>query len=311
MKKDTYIVSPETKAERLDTYVSSKSGLSRSHVQKLIKQGLVIVNSRIEKVSYKVKNGDSIELTIPDEPESLLVPEDIPLDVIYEDEHIIIINKPPKMIVHPAAGYKSGTLINALIYRCGKLASIGAPLRPGIVHRLDKDTSGIIVIAKDDAAYLNLCKQFKERKVEKYYLALLYGTLKKDKEEINTPIGRAIADRKKMSTKTRKGKEAVTQFEVIKRFKSATLVKIKIITGRTHQIRVHFADSGHPVLGDKIYGRKTNIKFAQKTINFSRQMLHAQSLKFKHPVDGRPLEFTTPIPKDIETAIKELNEEST
>ena len=311
MKKDTYIVSPETKAERLDTYVSSKSGLSRSHVQKLIKQGLVIVNSRIEKVSYKVKNGDSIELTIPVQPESPLVPEDIPLDVIYEDEHIIIINKPPKMIVHPAAGYKSGTLINALIYRCGKLASIGAPLRPGIVHRLDKDTSGIIVIAKDDAAYLNLCKQFKERKVEKYYLALLYGALKKDKEEINTPIGRAIADRKKMSTKTRKGKEAVTQFEVIKRFKSATMVKIKIITGRTHQIRVHFAASGHPVLGDKIYGKKTNIKFAQRTINFSRQMLHAQSLKFKHPVDGSPLEFTTPIPKDIETAIKELNEEST
>ena len=311
MKKDTYIVSPETKAERLDTYVSSKSGLSRSHVQKLIKQGLVIVNSRIEKVSYKVKNGDSIELTIPVQPESPLVPEDIPLDVIYEDEHIIIINKPPKMIVHPAAGYKSGTLINALIYRCGKLASIGAPLRPGIVHRLDKDTSGIIVIAKDDAAYLNLCKQFKERKVEKYYLALLYGTLKKDKGEINTPIGRAIADRKKMSTKTRKGKEAVTQFEVIKRFKSATMVKIKIITGRTHQIRVHFAASGHPVLGDKIYGKKTDIKFAQRTINFSRQMLHAQSLKFKHPVDGSPLEFTTPIPKDIETAIKELNEEST
>ena len=311
MKKETYIVSPETKAERLDTYVSSKSGLSRSYVQKLIKQGLVIVNSRIEKVSYKVKNGDSIELTIPDKPESLLVPEDIPLDVIYEDEHIIIINKPPKMIVHPAAGYKSGTLINALIYRCGKLASIGAPLRPGIVHRLDKDTSGIIVIAKDDAAYLNLCKQFKERKVEKHYLALLYGTLKKDKEEINTPIGRAIADRKKMSTKTRKGKEAVTQFEVIKRFKSATMVKIKIITGRTHQIRVHFAASGHPVLGDKIYGKKTDIKFAQRTINFSRQMLHAQSLKFKHPVDKRPLEFTAPIPKDIETAIKELNEEST
>ena len=311
MKKDTYIVSPETKAERLDTYVSSKSGLSRSHVQKLIKQGLVIVNSRIEKVSYKVKNGDSIELTIPDEPESLLVPEDIPLDVIYEDEHIIIINKPPKMIVHPAAGYKSGTLINALIYRCGKLASIGAPLRPGIVHRLDKDTSGIIVIAKDDAAYLNLCKQFKERKVEKHYLALLYGTLKKDKEEINTPIGRAIADRKKMSTKTRKGKEAVTQFEVIKRFKSATMVKIKIITGRTHQIRVHFAASGHPVLGDKTYGKKIAIKFAQKTINFSRQMLHAQSLKFKHPADKRPLEFTAPMPKDIETAIKELNEEST
>ncbi|MDP3296423.1 MAG: RluA family pseudouridine synthase [Thermodesulfovibrionia bacterium] len=311
MKKTTYIVSHEVKIERLDTFIPLKSGLSRSHVQKLIKQGLVIVNSRIEKVSYKVKNGDRIELTIPDEPESPLVPEDIPLDVIYEDEHIIIINKPPKMIVHPAAGHKSGTLINALIYRCGKLASIGAPLRPGIVHRLDKDTSGIIVIAKDDAAYLNLCKQFEERKVEKHYLALLYGTLKKDKEEINTPIGRAIADRKKMSTKTRKGKEAVTQFEVIKRFKSATMVKIKIITGRTHQIRVHFAASGHSVLGDKIYGKKTNIKFAQKTINFSRQMLHAQSLKFKHPIDGRPLEFTTPIPKDIETAIKELNEEST
>ncbi len=309
MEKTAYIVSPENSHERLDSFISAfKSGLSRSYVQKLIKQGLVAVNAKIEKASYKLKNGDRIDLAVPDEPEDMLIPEDLPLDIIYEDEYIIVVNKPPQMVVHPGAGNKGGTLINALLFRCGKLASIGAPLRPGVVHRLDRDTSGIIVVAKDDTAYLNLCKQFQERKVEKFYLALLYGSLKKDRGEISAAIGRAISDRKKMSTKTRKGKEAVTRFEVMKRFKSATLVKVKIITGRTHQIRVHFSASGHPVLGDKTYGKKTSIKFPQKTIYFNRQMLHAYNLKFQHPINGQPLEFTAPMPEDLEEAIKELGE---
>ncbi len=307
MKKTAYIVGPDAGSERLDSFISLKTcGLSRSYVQKLIRQGLVAVNTKIEKVSYKVKKGDCIDLIIPDEPENILIPEDIPLDVIYEDEYIIVINKPSQTVVHPAAGHKSGTLINALLFKCGKLASIGAPLRPGVVHRLDKDTSGIIVVAKDDAAYLNLCKQFRERKVEKYYLALLYGSLRKDRGEISAAIGRAVSDRKKMSTKTRKGREAVTQFEVLKRFKTATMVKVRIITGRTHQIRVHFSASGHPVLGDKTYGKKTNINFAQKIIHFNRQMLHAYCLKFKHPINGQTLEFTAPMPEDMRKAIEEL-----
>jgi len=306
MKKTAYIVEAETKSERLDSFISLRSGLSRSYIQKLIKQGLLVVNSRAEKPSYKIKNGDSIELTIPDVPEEKLKPEDIPLDVIWEDDHIIVINKPPGMVVHPGAGHKGGTLINALISRCEKLASIGAPLRPGVVHRLDKDTSGLIVFAKDDASYLNLQKQFKEREVEKYYLALLYGNLKKDSGEISARIGRAASDRKKMSLKTRRGREAITMFEVVKRLKSASLAKVRIITGRTHQIRVHFAAVGHPVLGDKTYGRKTFMKFAHKTIRFSRQMLHAYSLKFKHPTTARFLKFTAPMPEDMEKAVEEI-----
>jgi len=322
MKKITYTVTRKNKTvginsrdqvvpthrERLDTYISLKSGYSRSYVQKLIKESLLLVNSRHEKPSYRIKQGDLIELTIPDKPSLTLIPENIPLDVVWEDRHIIVVNKPPYIVVYPAAGHKSGTLINALLSKCDKLASTGAPLRPGVVHRLDKDTSGLIVFAKDDPSYLNLVKQFKEREIEKYYLSLLYGELKKERGEINTAIGRSRTDRKKMSIKTRKGKEAITQFEVIKRFKLATLVKIKIITGRTHQIRVHFASLGHPVLGDKTYGKKTVIKSRQKTISFNRQMLHAYSLKFKHPVNEQHLEFTAPMPEDMKKAIEELSE---
>lgn len=308
MKKTTYIVGTEIRAKRLDTFISSKSELSRSYIQKIIKHGLVLVNSRAEKASYKIKPGELIELTIPDEPEVTLIPEDIPLDVVWEDEYIIVINKPPRMVVYPAAGHKRGTLLNALSRYVGsrKLASAGAPLRPGVVHRLDKDTSGLILFAKDNKAYLNLIKQFQERKVEKNYLALLYGNLKTDRGEISAAIGRSDSDRKKMSIKTKRGKEAVTLFEVVKRFKPATLAKIRIITGRTHQIRVHFSASGHPVLGDSTYGKKTFIKIAQKTIHFSRQMLHAYSLKLQHPVNGRALEFTAPMPEDMKKAIEEI-----
>lgn len=310
MEKTIYTVTLKNKAERLDSFISSKSGLSRSYVQKLIRQGLILVNSQPEKASYKIRGGDLIEMTIPDEPQATLIPEDIPLEVMWEDRHIIVVNKHAGMVIYPAAGHKSGTLLNALSRHLGsgKLASTGAPLRPGVVHRIDKDTSGLIVFAKNNTAYLNLSKQFKEREVEKHYLALLYGNLKKDYGEISAPIGRAVSDRKKMSTKTRKGKEAITQFEVVKRFKLATLAKVKIITGRTHQIRVHFAASGNPVLGDKTYGKKNIIKFGQKTITFSRQMLHAYSLKFKHPINEQPLEFIAPMPEDMEKAVKELGE---
>ncbi|GBD96464.1 MAG TPA: RluA family pseudouridine synthase [Nitrospirae bacterium] len=306
MQKTVYNVSRETKANRLDAFISSESGLTRSHIQKLIKQELVTVNSHPEKAGYKIKEGDRIELIIPDEPEGILVPEDIPLDIIWEDKYIIVVNKPPHMVIYPAAGNKSGTLMNALISGCEKLSSIGAPLRPGIVHRLDKDTSGLIVIAKDDMAYYDLVKQFKNKEIEKQYLALLYGGLKTDRGEIKTAIGRSVSDRKKMSTKTRRGKEAITRFEVLQRFNSATLAKVRILTGRTHQIRVHFASVGHPVLGDKTYGKKTSLKLKQKTINFSRQMLHACSLKLSHPASGEILEFSAPLPEDMEKAIEEI-----
>lgn len=306
MEKTIYKVTPESRGERLDTYISLRCDITRSYLQKLIKQGFVTVNRRVEKTSYKVRTNDFVEIIIPDKPEEVLTPENIPLDIIWEDDQIIAVNKPPHMVVYPAAGNLSGTLMNALIYKCDVLCPVGAPLRPGVVHRLDKDTSGLIVIAKDRKAYYNLVDQFREREIEKYYMALVFGSLKEKAGEIKRMIGRSSADRKKMSTRTRRGKEAVTRFEVIERFKVASLVKVKILTGRTHQIRVHLASIGHPVLGDKTYGRKTSLKFGQKTIQFPRQMLHAYSLKLRHPAKGESMEFTALLPEDMKRAIEEL-----
>lgn len=308
MGKKCYTVELSDKAVRLDTFISSKSGLTRSSVQKLIKHGAVLVNSSAKKAGYRIRPKEMIEVTMPDPAEVSLIPEKIPLDVVFEDEHIIVVNKPPGMVIYPAAGHSSGTLMNALAYRCRKLASIGAPLRPGVVHRLDKDTSGLIVIAKDDDAYHSLVNKFKQKEVEKEYIAIVYGTPKKSSGEIRSQIGRSASDRKRMSTRTRRGKEAVTLYEVVTGFKAASLVKVRIITGRTHQIRVHFASSGHPVLGDKTYGKKTAIKFRQKTIHFKRQMLHSHILRFKHPVTGETLKLTAPMPEDMEKAVEELEQ---
>lgn len=310
MRKTTFNVPAETKPGRLDAFIASNSNLTRSFIQKLIRQGLITVNSRKEKPGCRVKGGDRIDMDVPEQPESSLVPEDIPVDVLWEDEHIIIVNKPPHMVIYPAAGNRSGTLMNALVSRCKKLSSVGAPLRPGVVHRLDKDTSGLLVIAKDDMAHHELARQFKDREIEKHYLALLYGSLKADQGEISAAIGRSVSDRKKMSTITKAGKEAITRFKVMERYKTATLADIRIITGRTHQIRVHFASLGHTVLGDKIYGKKTSLRLGPLTLNFSRQMLHAHSLKFKHPATGEIVEFIAPMPEDMKEAIKAITQSS-
>lgn len=308
MQKKSYIVNNENRSERLDIFISNLVGITRSRAKRLIKEEMVIVNSLSEKVGYRLKSDDVITLTIPDEPQATLVPEDIPLEVPFEDSHIIVVNKPPGIVIYPAAGHRSGTLMNALIARCGNLASTGSPLRPGVVHRLDKDTSGLIVFAKNDKAYHDLVRQFREREIEKIYQALIYGNPNKDSGEIRYSIGRSLSDRKKMSTRTRKGKEAVTRYKVITRLKTSSLVHVRIVTGRTHQIRVHFAASGHPVLGDKTYGKKTAIKFGKKSISFKRQMLHAYSLKFTHPATGEPVELTAPIPEDMQKAVEELRD---
>ncbi|KPK00751.1 MAG: hypothetical protein AMK71_08015 [Nitrospira bacterium SG8_35_4] len=309
MKKTAYIVKLDTKNERLDTFLSLQADLTRSHVQKLIREGLVTVNGSIEKPGFKVKNRDRVELIINDEPQDVLVPEAIALHIVREDDSIIIVNKPAGMVVYPAAGNRSGTLMNALAHHCDKLCSIGAPLRPGIVHRLDKDTSGLIVVAKDDRAYYSLVDQFRERQAEKQYLALVYGNLKDNSGEIVKLIGRSDTDRKKMTTRTRRGKEAITKFEVLNRFKEASLVRVRIITGRTHQIRVHFASIGYPVLGDMTYGKKASLRSGHKEIKFPRQMLHAHYLKLKHPATGDILECEAPMPEDMEKAIQELAEQ--
>jgi 23S rRNA pseudouridine1911/1915/1917 synthase len=310
MDKRTYSVNERDKGGRLDHFIASKSGFSRASVQKLIKQSLLLVNSRTEKASYRIRPGDFIEITIPVKPDVSVSPENIPVEVLWEDDFIIAVNKPAGMVVYPGAGHRSGTLINALAARCEKFATIGAPLRPGVVHRLDKDTSGAIVIAKDDSVFLKLQKMFKSREIEKKYLALLYGDLKKDSGEINKAIGRSISDGKKMSTRTRRGREAVTRFKILNKFKHAALAEITIITGRTHQIRVHFASQGHPVLGDRTYGKISVIKSGHKIIRFKRQMLHAHMLRFHHPVHGQLLELSAPIPEDMQKALGELSEQN-
>jgi len=293
--------------ERLDTFLAGKTGITRSQIQSLIKNGSVLVNTCRTNQSYLVKSHDIISVGVPEENTGDLIREYIPVDILYKDDHLVVVNKPPGMVMYPAAGHRSGTLMNALSYLYHDLSAPGGPLRPGVVHRLDKDTSGVIVIACNNNAYYNLIEQFAQRTVNRRYLALVYGNLKEDKGKIVQNIGRSDSDRKKMSTRSRRGKEAVTKWKVLKRFGHATFIEVKLGTGRTHQIRVHFASTGHPVLGDRTYGKKTEVTVKGKEkILFPRQMLHAESLGFIHPVTGKYLEFSSPMPEDMAERIREL-----
>jgi 23S rRNA pseudouridine1911/1915/1917 synthase len=295
------------KAERLDIFLSDSLGMTRSQVQKLIKAGSVSVNNHKESPRYRVRLGDTIEIIMPQETEEVLLREDIPLNILFIDKYVAVVDKPAGMVVYPSAGHSGGTLMNALAYHAPKLASIGGCLRPGIVHRLDKDTSGVMVIALDDAAYYHLVDQFKERAIYRKYLALISGCLKEDSGEINLAIGRSTTDRKKMSTRTNRGKEAVTRWSVVKRLHKATLIEAKLGTGRTHQIRVHFAAIGHPVLGDSTYGKINYIASDGTKIVIPRQMLHAKSLGFIHPHTLKLLRFSSPVPHDMQTCITILS----
>jgi 23S rRNA pseudouridine1911/1915/1917 synthase len=307
MSMHDIIVEREEAGERIDIYLANKTGITRSQIQKLIEQGNVLVNDNSVNQNFRIRTNDLISLSIPEKPDEGLIPENIPIDIFYKDESIVVVNKPAGMVVYPAAGHSQGTLMNALAYHCDKLAAIGGPLRPGVVHRLDKDTSGLMVVALDDAAYYNLADQFKQRTINRRYLALIYGNLREDTGEIALRIGRSESDRKKMSTSVRRGKEAVTRWRVLKRFNHAALIEAKLGTGRTHQIRVHFASIGHPVLGDRTYGKKVEVEVkAQKKIMFPRQMLHAERLGFNHPVTGKHLEFSSPLPEDMAEKIEEL-----
>ncbi|MEK6671911.1 MAG: RluA family pseudouridine synthase [Nitrospirota bacterium] len=293
------LVKPLDAGQRLDAFIAMQTGITRSQIQKLIEQGDVLVNSRQSSQNYRVKAGDAVSIRQPEKPAEGLLPEAIPIEVLYIDDYLIVVNKPAGMVLYPSAGHYSGTLMNALAYHCKKLASIGGPLRPGVVHRLDRDTSGVMVVALDDRAYYNLVEQFRERKIKRKYKTLVYGNLKDDSGEITSLIGRSEADRKKMSTKVRRGKEAVTRWRSIKRFGCATLVEAHLGTGRTHQIRVHFASIGHPVLGDRTYGKKTTIDINNKRVVFPRQMLHAELLGFIHPITKEHLELSSPLPDDM------------
>lgn len=288
--------------ERLDSYISkSNLDLSRSMVQKLIKENRVFVNGKNEKESYKIKVNDNITIQIEEPKSSKLEAQDIPLNIIYEDNDIIVINKPKGMVVHPGNGNPDNTLVNAVLAHCkGSLSGIGGEIRPGIVHRIDKDTSGLIIVAKNDKSHINLSEQIKNHEVTKIYTALVKGNISEDEATIDMPIGRDKKDRKKMSV-TRDGKEAVSHIKVVKRYGNYTLIRVKIDTGRTHQIRVHMAKIGHPVVGDEVYSSGKN-EFGVKG-----QMLHSTILKFKHPISGKGIMLEAPLPQYFEDVLSKLD----
>lgn len=308
MPVQNIVVQSSEAGERIDTFLAEKIGITRSQVQKFIVNGAVFVNEMSVSRNYRLKMNDAIIFSVTDKEEEGLIPESVPVEILYKDEHLIVVNKPAGMVVYPAAGHSRGTLMNALAYHCGKLAAVGGPLRPGVVHRLDKDTSGVMVIALSDRAYYDLTSQFRERTINRRYKALIYGNLKEDEGEICLRIGRSPSDRKKMSTRGKTGKEARTRWKILKRFGSSTLIEVKLGTGRTHQIRVHFASIGHPVLGDRTYGKKVELEVSgRKKISFPRQMLHAELLGFIHPATGEHLEFSSPLPEDMAQKVEELS----
>lgn len=289
--------------KRIDAYVPLKvKELSRTAVQRLIDEGKILVNEKIEKASYKVQNGDKIEIEIPKVKETKLEAQNIPVPVVYEDNDIIVVNKPKGMVVHPANGNLDGTLVNAILAMCkDSLSGIGGEIRPGIVHRLDKDTSGLLIVAKNDMAHINMSNQIKNREVEKKYIALVKGNVPDEEATIDMPIARSKIDRKKMAV-DKNGKVAVTHFKVLEKYENYTLLEIKIDTGRTHQIRVHMSYIGYPIVGDSVYSSGKN------EFGVEGQMLHARFLKFKHPITGKELNLEATLPQYFEKILKELNE---
>lgn len=287
---------------RLDKYLAEQDeNLSRTIIQKLIQEEKILVNGKKTKSSYKVSGGDIVTIEELEAIEdTYLKPQKMDLDVIYEDNDIIIVNKEKGIVVHPGNGNPDGTLANAILERCkDSLSGIGGTIRPGIVHRIDKDTSGLVIIAKNDNAHLNVSKQIQERKVNKTYIALVRGVIKENEATINMPIGRSTKDRKKMAV-TKTGKEAVTHFKVLKRYDGFTLLEVKIETGRTHQIRVHMSEIGYQIVGDEVYSNGKN------PFNVKGQMLHAQKLEFTHPTTNKKVTFEAPLPEYFKQILEQL-----
>ena len=289
--------------ERADVFLARHmEGVSRSHIQKLIAEGHASANGRLIKANYKLQQADRIAITVPAAKAAQIIPEEIPLEVLYEDSSVIVINKPRGMVVHPAVGNYSGTLVNALLKHCRDLSGINGELRPGIVHRLDKDTSGVMVAAKSDAAHVSLARQIKERSASRRYIAIVHGNVKEEKGVIDAPIGRHPADRQRMAVIFTNSKEAVTNFTVIERFGNYTVIACRLQTGRTHQIRVHMNYIGHPVVGDPKYGPD------KPHFSIKGQALHSAQLKFSHPVTNREMVFTAPLPDDMQAVIDQLRQ---
>ena len=297
-----FIVKKEDIGKRIDAYMSRKDEqISRTAVQRLIEEENILVNGNKTKASYKVQENDKVEIQEVKPKEIELKAQEIPLEVIFEDKDIIVINKPKGLGVHPAVGNPDGTLVNAIMAICkGTLSGIGGEIRPGIVHRLDKDTSGVLIVAKNDNAHINISDQIKNHETEKTYVALVRGIVKENEATINMPIGRSSKDRKKMAV-TREGKNAITHFKVLKRYEKYTLLEIKIETGRTHQIRVHLSHIGYPVVGDYTYSNGKN------DFNVEGQMLHAKKIKFKHPETKKEMELTAKLPEYFQKILDDLD----
>ncbi|KAB0664527.1 RluA family pseudouridine synthase [Oryzomonas japonica] len=313
MNQTIFICPPDTEPQRLDLYICRElGGETRSTVQRLIEAGNVLVDGKTARASLKIKGGERIQVEIPPPQPAEPQPEAIPLEVLYEDADLIVINKAAGMVVHPGAGNSSGTLVNALLAHCRDLSGIGGELRPGIVHRLDKDTSGVLVAAKNDRAHQSLSNQFSVHSVKRIYQALIYGSPKEDTGKIEGIIGRHPTERVRLSGKAKSGRHAVTRWRVKERYARVSLVELRLETGRTHQIRVHLSEAGFPLLGDPLYpdgGRFNNLADTQlrKLITaLGRQALHAHTLGFIHPVTGEFLEFTTEPPEDMAAVIDYL-----
>ncbi|HZK43645.1 MAG TPA: RluA family pseudouridine synthase [Syntrophomonadaceae bacterium] len=300
MRIESLDVEDDMEGERLDIFIAGTlEGLSRSQVKALIDTEKVKVDNQIRKASYRLKAGEEIKIVIPEFREVKLIAQDIPLEIIYEDQDLVVINKPKNMVVHPAHGNTENTLVNALLFHVKELSSINGATRPGIVHRLDKDTSGVMVVAKNDNAHQHLAAQFKEQKVTREYIALVHGIIKENLGIIDAPIGRSKTDRKKMAV-IKEGRKAISEYRILERFSDYTLVQVKLITGRTHQIRVHFSYIKHSVVGDQMYGPR------RKHFNLDSQALHAELLGFVHPTRGKYMEFRSLTPNYMENILFEL-----
>ncbi len=285
---------------RLDVFLAENvENLTRSRAQKLIGDGDATVNGECQKPNYKLRAGDRVCLDMPQPKETEIVAQNIDLDIVYEDAHMLVVNKPQGMVVHPAAGNYSGTLVNALMHHCGdNLSGINGEIRPGILHRIDKDTSGLLLVAKDDRAHLGLSEQIKEHSLTREYICLVHGRIKEDGGTVDAPIGRDPKDRKKMTITEKNSRNAVTHYTVLERFDKYTLVKCRLETGRTHQIRVHMSKKGHPIVGDKTYGRKKE-EFA-----LAGQLLHAYKVGYIHPITEEYMEFERPVPKYFDEVLE-------
>ena len=295
---DKQILEADETGKRLDAYLAENTELTRTRIQQLIKEEHIKVNDKKTKASYKIETGDTIEIFIPEKKEIDLIPQNISINILYEDNDIAVIDKRAGLVIHPSYGHESGTLVNAIMFHINDLSGINGEIRPGIVHRLDKDTSGLIIIAKNDKAHNKLSEMFKNKEINKTYLAIVKGSLGKDSGRLETQMGRDPKDRKKMNVLKIGGKTAITNYEVLDKNDKFSLVKVNIETGRTHQIRVHMKYLGYPILGDSVYGKESK--------SVKRQMLHAYKLEFIHPVTGKEMIIKSEIPKDFSEVLEKI-----